>query len=202
VGTSKTSSRDLRLTYIWWKNFSRESVLLYLNRWSAMENDGQFWFDCFDRMVVKYKASRVDWLLPKLYTHASSFFSCFVRWAMLIVTNRYTIVCHWLQLSYNQLWYLRVSNSPEAGATSLRCHVVVRHRYGNISSVAGAKLFSTAFFLGTWNSGTNRCPSCSNAKNDYLFFLHEETNFRSSLAKRSWTALFIKLAVRRSLWCL
>ena len=34
----------------------------------TVEKDGRFWIDRFDQMVVNYKASKVDWLLPKLCT--------------------------------------------------------------------------------------------------------------------------------------
>lgn len=117
---------------------------------------------------------------------------------MLIVTNRYAIDFHWLQISFNQLWYLRVSNSPEAGATSLLCHLLVRHPYGNVSSVAGAILFPTAFFVIS-NTGPTAVAAVPMQRMLDFFFLHEETNLRSHLAKPSWTALYIKSAVRRSL---
>lgn len=73
VGTSKTSSRDLCLTYLIKELQSRfyimtlsESILLYLNRWSAMEKDGRLWIDRFHQMVVSTRRQKST--ASKLYT--------------------------------------------------------------------------------------------------------------------------------------
>jgi hypothetical protein len=43
-----------------------ESILLYLNRWSAVEKDGWFWIDRFHQMVVSIRRQKST--APKLYT--------------------------------------------------------------------------------------------------------------------------------------
>jgi hypothetical protein len=70
--------------------------------------------------------------------------------------------------SSNQLWYLRVSNSPEAGATSLLCHLLVIHPYGKRILCRGSDTVYHRVFCDL-EYGTNGCRSCSNANNDSLF---------------------------------
>lgn len=125
-------------------------------------------------MAVRYKGCRVDWLLSKLYNlllgylRDEHFFFLFTRGNAYWKKPIYPLIVIGFSFSFNQLWYLRVSNSPEAGATSLLCHLLVIHPYGKRILCRGSDTVSHRVFCDL-EYGTNGCRRCSNAKNDSLF---------------------------------
>lgn len=151
-------------------------------------------------MAVRYKGCRVDWLLSKLYNlllgylRDEHFFFLFTRgnWKKPI----YPLIVIGFSFSFNQLWYLRVSNSPEAGATSLLCHLLVIHPYGKRILCRGSDTVPTAFFV-TSSTGPTAVADVPMQRMTVFFFL-PEVKFTFLPCQTICRGFFTKSAVRRS----
>jgi hypothetical protein len=68
-----------------------------------VQKDGQFWTDFSDQMVVMYKETNVEWLLPKLYTLLLEYL-CFEHFFLLCTLEQESDCEDGRRLKMNKLW--------------------------------------------------------------------------------------------------